>query len=261
MPYRKVTQEKLADAVARQIEGLILRGILRPGERLPSERDLAARLDVSRPSLREALARLEADGLLETRKGSGAYVAGVLGSAFAPPLVRLFSTHEEALFDYLQFRRDLEGLAAERAARFATESDLKVIATLMDRMEAAHGKRNPDEESSLDADFHMAIVEAAHNVVMLHMMRSMFEMLREGVFYNRRILFGVRDTRDELLAQHRAIHDAIHARDPSAARRAVSAHLDFIEEAMRDLKAHERHEDTARLRLAHEAERPVPAPR
>lgn len=115
MTFRPVTPEKIAAAIVRQIETLILRGVLRPGERLPAERDLAARLDVSRPTLREALAELEAQGLVETRPGAGAYAAEALGSAFAPPLVALFGRHEEAHLDYIAFRKDLEGMAAERA--------------------------------------------------------------------------------------------------------------------------------------------------
>ncbi|MEM8869925.1 MAG: FCD domain-containing protein [Pseudomonadota bacterium] len=255
MTFQKIEPERIAGAIRRQIEGLILRGILRPGERLPSERDLAAQLNVSRPSLREALAELEEEGLVETRAGAGAYVANVLGSAFAPPLIRLFSTHSEALFDYLSFRRDLEGLAAERAATHASDTDLKVISTIFAKMETAHEKRSPKEEAALDADFHMAIVEASHNVVMLHMMRSMFEMLREGVFYNRQTLFGLRTTRRDLLNQHRGIHDALVARNPSAARAAVEAHIGFIESQMHTQVRLVRNEETAQLRYAHEQER------
>ena len=96
----------------RQIELLILRGILRPGERLPSERELSERFGVSRPSLREAVAHLQEAGLLVSRANAGIFVADVLGSAFSPGLTRLFSAHEEAVFDYLDFRRDMEGLAA-----------------------------------------------------------------------------------------------------------------------------------------------------
>lgn len=256
MPFQKITPERVADAITRQIETLILRGVLRPGERLPAERDLAAKLGASRPSLREALADLEERGLMVTRPGAGAYVADVLGSAFAPPLIELFATHDEALFDYLAFRKDLEGLAAERAARFATETDHAVIDELFHQIEAAHAKRNPQEEAKLDADFHMAIVEAAHNVVMLHMMRSMFELLKKGVFYNRQLLFGVRDTRDLLLEHHRAIHGAIMARNPVAARGAIEEHLGFIETAMREhIRVHAQ-EEIAKLRYQHVKELP-----
>ncbi len=255
MPFQKINPERVADSVVKQVEQLILRGILRPGERLPSERELAERLGVSRPSLREAVADLESRGLLKTRAGSGVYVADVLGSAFSEPLIALFSSHQEALFDYIAFRRDLEGLAAERAARMSSDTDLKVISKVFDKMETAHAKRNPAEEAALDAEFHMAIVEASHNVFMLHMMRSMFEMLRAGVFYNRKVMFRVRTTRAALLDQHRAIHEAIIKRDPLGARRAVEEHLDYVEVCMQEVKKAEENEGVAKLRYEQELER------
>ncbi|WP_137111754.1 FCD domain-containing protein [Rhodobacter sp. SY28-1] len=255
MPFLKVTSEKLSSAVVRQIEQLILRGILRPGERLPSERDLAEKLGVSRPSLRDAIADLADRGLLVSRAGSGIFVADVLGSAFSPALIELFASHDEAVFDYIAFRRDIEGLAAERAATLGSETDLKVIATILAKMEAAHQKRDPSDEAQLDAEFHMAIIEASHNVIMLHMLRSMFDLLRQGVFYNRQVMFRNRMTRDQLLDQHRAINAAIQARDAQAARAAVAAHLAYVEQAFLDQMRAEKHESIARQRLEHEANR------
>lgn len=234
MPFRPVETEKLSTAVVRQIEELILRGILQPGQRLPAERSLADRLSVSRPSLRDAVSQLQDQGLLVTKAGAGIYVADVLGSAFSPALVELFSRHEQALFDYISFRRDMEGLAAERAARLASDTDLQVVQAVFDKMQAAHDSRNSAEEARLDADFHMSIIEASHNVVMLHMMRSMYQLLREGVFYNRNVMFKQQTKRAELLDQHRAINACLQARDPQGARNAVQAHLDFIESSMRD---------------------------
>ena len=255
MPFQKINAEKLAHSVMKQIELLILRGILRPGERLPSERDLAERLGVSRPSVREALAELSDKGLLTTKAGAGVFVADVLGSAFSPALVKLFASHDEAVFDYISFRRDMEGLAAERATRFASDTDLSIINAIFEKMEAAHPKRNPTDEARLDAEFHLAIIEASHNVIMLHMMRSMFDLLREGVFYNRSVIFKQRTNRALLLDQHRAINDALQARDPDAARAAVTRHLDYVETALSDQQKFERNEDIARLRFEHEQSR------
>ncbi|MEO5616063.1 MAG: FCD domain-containing protein [Cypionkella sp.] len=252
MPFLKIDSEKLSQSVVQQIELLILRGILRPGERLPSERELSERMGVSRPSLREAVADLQARGLLSSRPNAGIFVADVLGSAFSPALIGLFSAHEEAVFDYLDFRRDMEGLAAERAARLGSDTDLAVIAAIFAKMEAAHTKRDPSDEAELDANFHMAIIEASHNVVMLHMMRAMYDLLRQGVFYNRQVMFKNRLTRDHLLDQHRAINTAIQARDPAAAREAVAAHLGFVEAAMADQIKASRNEVIARQRLEHE---------
>jgi GntR family transcriptional regulator, transcriptional repressor for pyruvate dehydrogenase complex len=255
MPFLKVEPEKLSHSVVRQIEQLILRGILRPGERLPSERDMAEKLGVSRPSLRDAIAELSERGLLSTRAGSGVFVAEVLGSAFSPALIELFAAHEEAVFDYIAFRRDMEGIAAERAAVLGSETDLTLINTIFGKMEAAHLKRDPSDEAQLDAEFHMAIIEASHNVIMLHMLRSMFDLLRQGVFYNRQVMFRNRMTRDQLLDQHRAMNAAIQARDPAAARAAVVAHLAYVEQSFHDQIRAEKHEAIARQRLEHEASR------
>lgn len=255
MPFQKINAEKLAHSVVRQIELLILRGILRPGERLPSERDLAERFGVSRPSVREALADLSDKGLLNTRIGAGVFVADVLGSAFSPALIKLFGSHTEAVFDYISFRRDMEGMAAERAARFASDTDLNIINTILEKMVAAHPKRNPEDEARLDAEFHLSIIEASHNVIMLHMMRSMFDLLREGVFYNRSVMFKQRSNRALLLEHHRAINTALQARDPEAARAAVTRHLDYVEQALNDQQKFERNEEIARLRYGHEQAR------
>ncbi len=250
MPFQKVQPEKLSDGVVRQIELLILRGILRQGERLPSERELAQKLGVSRPSLRAAISELTKQGLLATRAGAGIYVADVLGSAFSPGLTALFSRHEEALFDYLDFRTDMEAMAAERAARLASRTDLQVIGNVFARMEKAHEMCDTGMEATLDAEFHMAIIEASHNVIMLHMMRSVFELTREGVLYNRKIMFRQKTTRETLLNQHKAILDAITARQPEQAREAVRTHLGFVKQALLAEQRFARNEAIARQKYA-----------
>jgi GntR family transcriptional repressor for pyruvate dehydrogenase complex len=169
--------------------------------------------------------------------------------------MRLFSSHAEAVFDYIAFRRDMEGLAAQRAARLGSDTDLKVIDAVFRRMEAAHAKRDPTDEAELDAEFHLAIIEASHNVLMLHMMRSMYQMLREGVFYNRQIMFKQRTTRSDLLDQHRAINEALQARDPANARSAIEAHLSYVEASLTAQQKAEKHEAIALQRLEHENSR------
>ena len=249
MPFEKIPAEKLSHAVIRQIEGLILQGVLRPGERLPAERELAETMGVSRPSLREALAEMPQAGLLVARAGSGVFVAEVLGSAFSPALIRLMSEHDRAADDYLSFRRDLEGLAAERAAGVAGDSDLAVIDQSFRRMEAVHHLTDPERDAALDAEFHMAIVEAGHNIVALHMMRSMQDLLHKGVLYNRTRVFSLTATKDLLLEQHAAINDALQRRDGPAARRMVEAHLDYVAECLTTQRQADEHDQLARRRL------------
>lgn len=253
MPFTPIRAEKVSVSVMKQIETLILQGVLRPGERLPAERELASLLDVSRPTVREALGHLEEKGLIYVRPGGGAFVAEVLGSAFSPPLIELFATQDVALFDYIEFRRDLEGLAASRAAERATEADKDVIRSVFSRMLAAHQKKNPADEAEIDADFHMAIFEAAHNVVMLHMARSIYELLRRGVFYNRHATYAEQDSRDRLLEQHKAIHDAVLSGDGGAARKAVENHMDFVKLHLMNVDRVRSREEIAELRRDQEA--------
>ena len=252
MPFEKVQAEKLSGAVVRQIEELILEGILRPGERLPAERELSDRLGVSRPSLREAISELQQKGLLSSKAGAGIFVADVVGAAFSPALTLLFAEHDKALFDVIAFRRDIEALAAERACRQGSDTDLAVIQAIYEKMERAHAKRDPSDEASLDAEFHLAIIEASHNVIMIHMMRSMYELVRQGVFYNRQVMFRQKTTRDALLKQHGAINSALQARDAILARRAIETHLDFVSSALNDDRKSAENEKTAKRRLSQE---------
>ena len=123
------------------------------------------------------------------------------------------------------------------------------------KMEAAHSKKNPADEAALDAEFHLAIIEASHNIIMLHMLRAMFDLLKEGVFYNRQQMYRQRTTRDQLLDQHRAINAAIQARDPAAARAAAEAHMSYVEQTLADLRKADRNEEIAQLRYQHELAR------
>ena len=234
MSTETVKPAKAAEAVARHIEGLILEGSLRPGERLPAERELAERLAVSRPTLREALHLLQQQGLLTSEPGSGSYVAAI-GTSLTDPLTKLLSSRPETTDDYLEFRQVVEGTAAELAAMRATEIDLEVITRCMRRIEGSHGKDDPIDEAEADADLHIAVYEAAHNVVLLHVMRALAQMLRADVFYNRDKLYSRRGVRDLLLEQHAAIHAAIMARAPQAARQAAERHITFTRTALKEI--------------------------
>ncbi|WP_410218355.1 FadR/GntR family transcriptional regulator [Paracoccus sp. (in: a-proteobacteria)] len=255
MPFEKIDQARLSDAVTRQLETLILQGVLRPGERLPGERDLADRLGVSRPSLREALATMQNEGLLVTRPGAGVFVADVLGSAFSPALVRLIARHPQAADDYLTFRKDLEGLAAERAASAAGATDLEVLDRILSAMRQVHAKGDPEAEAALDADFHMAIIEASHNVIALHMMRAMQDLLRQGMLFNRPRMFTKPELRDQILNQHAAINDALQARDGQRARKALEDHLDCVGRSLTAQRRADEHAAVAQLRLQNRIER------
>lgn len=246
--FSQVSHVRTADEVCAQIENLVLEGVLRVGDKLPGERDLAQQLSVSRPIVREALKVLEDRGLLVTRHGGGTYVADVIGDVFSKTMMELIANHPKATSDYLEYRREVEAVAADYAARRATEDDKALLAGIMKRMEAAHSKDDFREEATLDVEFHQAVCECAHNVILLHTLRSCYRLLSNGAFFSRSLVYGFPGARDKLLTQHRAIFDAIMAGDPAGARKAAAAHMEFVEICKREAEKVNAWETVSRLR-------------
>ncbi|QLF69493.1 FadR family transcriptional regulator [Peteryoungia desertarenae] len=247
--FSEINHSRTADEVVQRIELLILEGVLRDGDRLPGERDLSQSLDVSRPILREALKELEARGLLVSHHGGGTYVADIIGQVFSRPITDLISRHARATRDYLEYRRELEGLTAELAAQRATETDKALLSRIITDMRAAHASGKPEEELSADVEFHNAIGEAAHNIILLHTMRACYRLLSEGIFFNRRAVFAFPHARERLLEQHIAIHDAVVAGNAPAAKAAAQAHIDFVIQAVEAANRADEWGRVAKLRL------------
>ena len=247
--FHPIEHGRTADEVVRQIEILILEGILRVGDRLPGERDLARQFEVSRPILREALKELEERGLLVTQHGGGTYVADVIGQVFTRPVMELIARHQKATHDYLEYRREVEGIAAEFAALRATQADKALLTRMIAAMKAAHQKDDFAEEAAIDVEFHNAIGECAHNIILLHTLRSCYRLLSEGVFYNRAMIYNFTGAREKLLTQHVAIGEAVIAGDPAAARAAAQAHIDYVVTAMSDAQRTGEWERVSQMRL------------
>lgn len=249
MQYPKIKQERLSSVIARQLERMILEGVLNPGDRLPPERELAEELEVSRPSLREALQKLEASGLLETRHGGGTFVRNAIAAAITEPLAEVFQRHPETALDFLELRGTLDGMSAYYAALRGTDDDRKMISQRFEAMETAHGLDDPSEEAERDADFHMSLAEASHNIILLHVMRGLLALLRKDVVFNRMQLYTCPGARDELLEQHRAIFDAVMTGHPEAARQAAQHHMAHVHQFLRERRLPEWRVDMSRRRL------------
>ncbi|WP_425038229.1 FadR/GntR family transcriptional regulator [Primorskyibacter sp. S187A] len=229
--FDRVGNEGIAHTIAHQIEEMIVTGALREGTRLPPERELAASMGVSRPKVREALKQLEDDGLIHIRHGEGTFVADLIGAAMSPALVSLYSKHQTAFRDYLEFRREQESFAAALAAERATAEDKETIREAIATLEATQS--SIDRAASMEADvhFHQAIVDASHNSLMVHTMRSIYALMRSHVFYNRDFLRSIDGTGEALLDQHRAIAEAVLEGKPEAAADAAAEHIEYVAES------------------------------
>ena len=231
--FEPIGHESVADSVVGQIEDMIVAGILKEGHRLPSERDLAEALAVSRPKLREALQSLENRGLVITRHGEGTFIAPLTGKAMLPALLALYGRHEPAFFDYLEYRREQEGFAARLAAARATEADKKRIKSILQELQRAWEK--DDSKASREADFqlHGAIVDASQNATLIHMMSSIYDLTQQSVFYNRDFLKSIDGTGEQLLQQHLELGRAVLDGDSERAEKAAVDHIDFVEQSFR----------------------------
>jgi len=229
-----VRRPRLSDTITDQIEDLIASGKLKPGDRLPPERDLAQQLDVSRPSLREALLILESRGLLQARRGGGFSVTDVTAPTITDPLVHLLQRHPETVDDILELRHGLECVAAEFAALRATEADGKRLRDIVTAMKRRRGAVDPLEDTDRDVDFHMAVAEASHNVALVHVMRGIFNLMRINMLRSREAICHQPENVALLDEQHAQIAKAVAARDPNAARQAANIHLSFVQASLRE---------------------------
>ncbi|RFU44641.1 FadR/GntR family transcriptional regulator [Paraburkholderia sp. DHOC27] len=233
MPFHPVpsfTRKRLSDVVSDQIKRLISDGVLMPGDRLPAERELATQLHVSRPSLREALIRLEADGYIETSGRGGFTVVDVTAPIISKPLAELLLQNPRTSSDILELRQGLESIATVYAAQRATASDQQKIRRAFEALKACSESADRVNLAELDAAFHLAIADSTHNVALAHVIHGIHTLIREGMRQYHRLIDYDDAKEAQLLIQHQAIFDAVMARDATKARKAAESHLTYVRE-------------------------------
>ena len=232
MSERKLGVQRIADAVASELEARILEGSLKPGNRLPSERDLAVEMGVSRPSLREAIQKLISRGLLSSRHGGGTFVTDSLEAPFVDPWQQMLDEHPRLQEDMLEFRHTLEAEAAALAANRATDADLERLERCFTNLEVLFQGDDLIAQVIADLAFHQAIAEATHNVIFGHMTASLFRVIQGHISRNLSHLHARPAQWVQLSEQHRVIWLAIRDRQPEAAAAAARVHIDFVRKNM-----------------------------
>ena len=224
MPFQSIEPRRLYRQIADQIRTLIGSGEFPAGSRLPSERDLAKQLGVSRPSVREALIALEVEGLVEVRIGSGIYALEQAGRAGAAAPESPAAVEAEAgPFELLRARYVIESECAALAAKTARKPQLQAIEAALDEMEGdLQGARQPLGGDRL---FHLRIAEATGNGALVAVVKMLW-VERTGPLYQRlEEHYDSPALWNAAMAEHRAVQKAIAARDPAAARSAMQRHL------------------------------------
>ena len=233
--FSAVKPRKIPDIVYKQLVSLITKGQFKPGQKLPSERDMAVELGVSRQSLREAIHRAKMEGLIEVKQGGGTFVISSFKENLKPPLSIFLEQQVENIFEFLEIRKVIEGWCAEKSATTAKPADLKEMRKILKKMEKA--KLSDTMWEKADLNFHASIAAATHNLVAMHVMEGLKDSFHT---YFRVKKFSTKPERkDQLLKQHLDLFEAISERRPQKAKLKMLEHLDYIEEVIHnDLLRH-----------------------
>jgi DNA-binding FadR family transcriptional regulator len=225
MPIQTVSSNRLYRQIADQLTELILAGEFKPGDRLPSERDLSQQLGVSRASVREALIAMEIDGLIDVRVGLGVFVCA---TPFARRQDRTLS--DPGPFEVLEARQLIEGETAGLAAKNASTADLAAIRATISMM--SDEVRGTGAGLDADALFHLRIAEASGNGALVHMVKQLWNFRYSAMFRKLDEHFDTPARHAAAIQEHLVLVEAIEHRDASKARGAIQAHLDSVRKTL-----------------------------
>lgn len=215
-------RSKLYQGVAQQIEQGIRDGQYRPGTRLPAERDLADKFNVSRPTIREAMIALEIRRFVEVRHGSGVYVTERV------PADQTGAELNVGAFELIEARLMFEGETAALAATVISDEELAKIGAILERMEALA----PSDEDDIDLDrqFHLAIAEGTQSTLVMQTIEHLWDLREQSPLCRHMFEQARRQGINPRPEEHRRIYDALKARDGETARAAMRAHLMRVSE-------------------------------
>ncbi len=229
---------KISQKIVEQIKDIVYTGGLQPGDRLPTEKELAQQLNVSRPTLREALIVLEAIGLIEVKPREGSIVKSVLPLSIQDPIQDMIDLDPAKVLELFEVRKKIDSEGAAMAAERATDQELRKIqeiaSSLDANLKAKHSILDMGTAKYYQKTF-FAIADATHNSIYSHFMKSIWTLLEGAVPYSRQKLSGVPNISTKLSRQYRQIVEALMSRKPNLARKAVIRHLDFIGEQLQQV--------------------------
>ncbi len=240
----KDERRPICEVVAESIERLIIDGVLKVGQPLPSERRLCEKLGFSRSALREGLTVLRGRGIIETAQGRDSRVARLNRVQDTSPLIHLFSTQPRTLYDLLDVRALLEGESARLAATLGTQADFVVITRCYEKMLAA-SENNKEisliEHAQLDHAFHLAICQASHNQVLVFTLQSLTDLMFNSVFASVNNLYHRPQQKKQIDRQHARIYNAVLQRLPHVAQRAARDHVRTVKKNLHDIELEGHH--------------------
>jgi GntR family transcriptional repressor for pyruvate dehydrogenase complex len=222
---KPIKPKPIYEQVFEQIRDLIFRSELKPGDKIPSERELTEQLDVSRVSVRNAISKLVVLGFLENRQGQGTFVCQT-NSLDENPLAMALKASDSSIKDLLEVRMGLECNAAALAAERADEEDIKILEGCINKIHERILLGRLGAEA--DVAFHMAIAFATKNPAQVHIMKNFYDFLMLGIKKSLMRLYEDPSGMQAIRDQHLKIVQAIRNRDPHKSYMAMKAHIQYV---------------------------------
>lgn len=239
MTFKAITPIRLYESVTEQIMSLIKNSELKPGDKLPPERELAEKLSISRGSLREAFRVLESRGMIESRPGGGRFVREINKEAFIDTENVVLNLEKSSILELIEAREIFEIRIVELAAQRATADDIRDIKRALLKVDEDLDKNSKDKEKDegieSDTEFHLAIARASHNFVFINIMRLHLQLLKN----TRQRTSRIPGRAEQIKQEHLNIFLAIEEHDEKKAARAMLDHLRRIRTAVLDIKFEE----------------------
>jgi len=235
MAFEKVRPQKVSAVVAEQIIAAIKQGDFPVGSKLPSENELAERMGVSRPTIREALAALTAVGLIESKPGSGNYVRN--GTALIDTIGNeavLVLENEDSCIEIMEARGLFEPPVAGLAAQKRTEEDIENLKAVHARLQELAKEGDPDAYLDADKEFHLAVIAAAHNNLVSNVLVPLINTMDQKLYreFTSHYYFKDRMGLQEVAGLHDKILAAIIASDPDRAAAEMREHWERMQEVV-----------------------------
>jgi DNA-binding FadR family transcriptional regulator len=229
MTFEPFEKDVLPKKIATRLLSLVKEKQLRPGDKLPPERELAVMMQVSRPSLREALQALALMNIIEMRQGDGTYVTSLEPELLVEPLDFVFSLNDSTLLQLFEARKIVEVGIVALAAQRITAAEIQELETCLEK--SLKASDNPRAFLEADLELHKRIVTAAQNPLLGRFMDSISQL---GLVSRSRTT-EIPGLIKQSAADHQAIVAALKAHDPEAARQAMLRHLDNVEQKLKAL--------------------------
>ena len=220
MEFKEIAPVRLYESVIEQIMDLIKNNELKPGEKLPPERELAEKLSISRNSLREAFRVLESRGLIKSKPGGGRFIREIWKNGHNNTENIILSLEKSSILELLEAREIFEVEIVELAAQRATPEDIELIEKALNKMNQKEELKD-DKKMESDTEFHLAIAGASHNFVFINIMKLYLDLLKE----TREKTWQIPGRREKQYQEHQAIFQAIKEHNSKKAEEAMLKHL------------------------------------